>query len=534
MSKSAQRHAKQQQSGKTQWAGYLSNEARASLDLMAQDMGLTQAQVIERAIEMLYKQKLEQGVVAPTAKQAEVTSVSAATTEPMSVSEAIAKVLMSDFSLDVSRADAAFVCGIHAHMGITRQPALEVEELERIFEMVAEASLAATGEAGGPPRAQAAIQRLKKQGLLERVDAKGLASFGQYTLSSLALKLRDDIFEREALNRRSLRILLKRIIADLSPISVAARKGGDQTHWNEQVVDGLRYLVADVVRSIIARQKGLDAEQTEIRKKIGELLKMDSFKESTRICEELLDTTSNTLEELHKILMEEMGAVLALLNDIVDSAYRHQQSEAANEASSLQQHVESISTWSENFQKVWAEYYSRVQNYIRFNLQVDPNRKLVQRLRDSIKKYDRFPWTFKVFAKEPLWIFNEDSELPHGRRLAKITVKEKKQTPDANGDIAELKKQVVFVARRELETRGRLVLTEFIEPYTQSLEDDELFTVVGTLHWWLMRYAVLTPKDSTEWVNVRGSIDIQDIIATGLLKGDLFEKVSSKQGEKHE
>ncbi len=97
----------------------------------------------------------------------------------------------------------------------THQPSLEECELELIFHIVDEAAI---GSAASTHRAGMAISRLRKQGLLERADARGLASYGSYTLSTLANKIRDELFEREFLTGRSLRVMMKRVIGDLATV----------------------------------------------------------------------------------------------------------------------------------------------------------------------------------------------------------------------------------------------------------------------------------------------------------------------------
>lgn len=429
----------------------------------------------------------------------------------LTVSETIAKVLVSKFSIDISTQDAAFVCGIHAHMNISRQASLEEEELDRIYHAVAEAAI--DDGIGVVQRSTAAISRLRKQGLLERADSKGMAAYGTYTLSTLAIKLRDDIFEREALTKRSLRILIKRVIADLAGIRDDARAGGNNNHWDENVTLKMRYLVSDVLRGIIQRQKGLEAEQAEIRTHILALLRSDNWKETNAVCDELLDRTSSTLEELHTILLEEMGAAQNLLIEIADIAASKNKEHAYAQANQLQDQIDSISIWSANFKKTWSAYYAKIHEYIRFMLKFDPNRQIMSRLRESLKEYSGQPWHFVTAAAEPMAMMREDMEPPAIRTLARIKIKPQEEAKDTSAKAEAMREQLLSDAKACLDAHGSLVLSDFLARYFDQVDDDELFVITGFMQAWLIEHETPRPRRSDTWIVLRNDIEMQDVVA---------------------
>jgi chromosome partition protein MukF len=430
---------------------------------------------------------------------------------PLNVADTVAKVLVSEFSLQVSTIDAAFLCGIHARMELARQPSLEEEELESIFVAVTEASIS-DGQAL-PQRAVMAIQRLRKQGLLERADARGVAGLGMYTLSSLGTKLRDEIFERETLTRRSLRVMMKRVIADLSMILRDAQKSAPGPHWLDNVVDPLRHLVQEVIRSIARRQKGLEAEQGEIRKQIHALLKSDNWKDSIDICNRLLQTTGNTLEELHKILMEEMGAAQNLLTEIGMAAQQQDQTEAYDMSERLQNQIDAINTWSNNFRATWSDYYTKTHEFIRFSIRVDPNRKLSQRLRQSLKDYRQQPWYLRLPAGDKYRHLRDEDDLPTSKLLSRVSVKPQREATDVTEEREALHRALIAAASEQLQRDGALQLSSFLQPYLPTLDDDELFMAIGTLQAWLLRHADPVPKREADWVTLRGAIELQEVRA---------------------
>lgn len=429
----------------------------------------------------------------------------------MTVAEAVARALVSEFSLQVSKEDAAFICGIQAHLDITRQPSLEESELELIFHIVDEAAIG--DGASSAHSAGMAIQRLRKQGLLERSDARGMASYGCYTLSTLANKIRDELFERESLTRRSLQVMMKRVIGDLATILHAARKGGDFRHWESEVIDPLRYLVAEVIRTIGHRQRGLESEQRDIRADILALLKSDDWKRSVQLCHTLLDSTGSTLEELHTILLQEMGSAQNLLSEIGDAAERQHQDVAFDMVLRLQLQIDSIATWSKTFHATWSEYYTKAQEFIRFAIRVDPNRKLSQRLRESIKHYPGQPWMIQALLTPRFRHLREHDELPAARELARVCVRPHREAEDYSVHREQMEQSMLVAVEQELQRTGTIVLSVFLQQYLEAFDDDDLYFAIGLLHSWLMRNTALLPLREHDWITLRGTVQIQDIFA---------------------
>jgi chromosome partition protein MukF len=432
----------------------------------------------------------------------------------MSVAEAVARALVSEFSLQVVKEDAAFICGVQAHLDITRQPSLEESELELIFHVVDEAAIGGTAS---NHRAGIAIARLRKQGLLERADARGMASYGSYTLSTLANKIRDELFERESLTRRSLQVMMKRVIGDLATVLHAAQSRGGLHNWESEVIDPLRYLVAEVIRAIGHRQKGLETEQREIRATIEKLLKSDDWKHSVQMCHSLLDSTGSTLEELHTILLQEMGSAQNLLSEIGDAAEHQGQDAAFDMVLRLQLQIDSIATWSKTFHATWSEYYTKAHEFIRFAIRIDPNRKLSQRLRESIKNYADQPWMLRTLQAPRFRHLREHDDPPANRALVRVSVRPHREAEDYSAQRQQLEQSMLAALEQELRRAGTVVLSVFLQPYLETLDDDDLYFAVGLLHSWLMRNTKLLPLREHDWTPLRCTVEIQEICAHVLL-----------------
>ncbi|MEM9493276.1 MAG: condensin subunit MukF, partial [Myxococcota bacterium] len=126
-------------------------------------------------------------------------------------------------------------------------------------------------------RATHAIQHLRDHRLLRRVDGAGLVRAGEYTLTRLAVAIVDFFVEDESLTRASLVVLTRALISQLGAVLADARTAETEDAWRTEVIEPLRVTVSDLVSGIERRQRGMDAQQEEIRERISALLQADWF-----------------------------------------------------------------------------------------------------------------------------------------------------------------------------------------------------------------------------------------------------------------
>src|SRR5690606_1125635 len=139
-------------------------------------------------------------------------------------------------------------------------------------------------------RATHAIQRLRDQRMLARVDGAGVVRSGEYTLTRLAAAVVEYFLADEALTRESLTLLTRTLLAQLADVKAAAARCADTEAWLRDVVPPLRVTVADLVAGIERRQRGLDAAQEQVQTEIAALLQADWFGAVDRT-QAMLDTT---------------------------------------------------------------------------------------------------------------------------------------------------------------------------------------------------------------------------------------------------
>jgi len=256
-------------------------------------------------------------------------------------------------------------------------------------------------------RATHAIQHLRDNRLLRRVDGAHLARAGEYTLTRLAMAIVDFFIEDESLTRESLVVLTRALTSQLGAVLADARKAETEADWRTKVVEPLRVTVSDLVSGIERRQRGMDAQQEEVRERIGALLQEDWFA-AVGDCERLLEDTSTTLSELNEVLLHDTSKLQAILQDVEQVADEAGAEEAAAQALEVQGHLDRVLAWGGDRQRAWSDFYQFVQRFLRDVVRLDPDRAVSQRLRDQLAGWLDHPFALNVAWEPRIRLLRED------------------------------------------------------------------------------------------------------------------------------
>lgn len=314
----------------------------------------------------------------------------AASAEP---SRVIASLARDQVSLDLKTVDLCFLAGLYLKADKAALASFEEDVLIDMFEQVCD--VVEPGAENPRKRATHAIQRLREQRMLARVDGAGLVRAGDYALTTLAAAVVQYFLADEALTRESLTLLTGTLSAQLAEVLAAARKATDAASWRAKVAAPLRVTVSELVSGIERRQRGLDAQQEEVQAEIATLLQADWFSALER-CQSLLDTTTSTLHELNAILLRDTHQFQALLQDIQALAETAENDDAVETVQRVIEHVDRIAAWGSVRQQAWSEYYQYVHRYLRDVVRLDPDRALSQRLRDQTAAWTAAPFALLV------------------------------------------------------------------------------------------------------------------------------------------
>jgi chromosome partition protein MukF len=312
-------------------------------------------------------------------------------------SRLIAALARDQVGIDLKTVDLCFLAGLYLRADRAALASFEEDMLVDLFEQVCD--VLEPGAENPRKRATHAIQRLRDQRMLARVDGAGIVRAGEYTLTRLAAAIVEFFLVDEALTRESLTLLTGILRTQLAEILASAKKAETDDAWRGAVIGPLRVTVRELVAGIERRQRGLDAQQEEVQAEIAKLLNADWFG-AIEQCQFLLDTTTETLRELNEVLLRDTHHFVALLQDVLALASAKERNEAEEAVQRVIEHVDRIAAWGIARQRAWSDYYQYIHRYIRDVVRLDPGRALSHRLREQLAGFRARPF-FLLVARAP-------------------------------------------------------------------------------------------------------------------------------------
>ncbi len=423
---------------------------------------------------------------------------------PSDPSRLIAALARDRINLDLKTLDLCFLAGLYLRADRGSLASFEEDVLIDMFEQTCD--VVEPGAERPRKRATHAIQRLREQRMLARVDGAGIVRAGEYTLTRLAAAVVEYYLADEALTRESLTLLTGTLRAQLAEILAAARRADTEDAWREQVVAPLRVTVGDLVAGIERRQRGLDSQQEEVQAQISELLQADWFGAVER-CQSLLDTTTDTLRELNEVLLRDTHHFVALLQEIQALASESEQAEAEAAVQRVIEHVDRIAAWGGARQRAWSEYYQYVHRYLRDVVRLDPDRALSQRLRDQVASWPSTPFQLVVASAPSIRLLRPlESRVERPAvtrpRADREVVPELVDPEDAGLDIEALVRSALVAGAGSLAEVTRRVLPEF-PPHLH-------YAVTGRVADALARMARTRSDYERPWRGVTPDLELED------------------------
>jgi chromosome partition protein MukF len=342
--------------------------------------------------------------------------------------------------------------------------------------------------------------------MLARVDATGIVSAGEYALTSLATVIVKSFLEDEQLTRESLALLTGAVISSLGQIRAAAQRANDETVWRAEVVAPLRITIGDLVGGIERRQRGLDAQQEEVQRQIGELLQADWFG-AVEQCQALLEAMAGTLQELNEVLLRDSSHIQALLQEIQHAAATADAREAEEAAQRVGEQVDRMAAWGASRQQAWSGYYQYVHRFLRDVVRLDPDRALSQRLLEQVRNWPAHPFAVVVTAESRIRLLRSVSARgerpPVGRPRADREGELMAVPADDGGvDLEELVREALSDGPQGLAAVTRRVLAH-VDEVDHYRSAGRIAAIVAKL---------TTPRSERErpWTAVTDAVEIED------------------------
>ncbi|HEY4240354.1 MAG TPA: hypothetical protein VGM88_11085 [Kofleriaceae bacterium] len=395
-------------------------------------------------------------------------------------------------ALELQAVDLAFLVALHVG-GLVSYSEVQLED--------AFAAAASAVDAEAKPRATSAIQRLRAQRLLARVDGQGVVRAGEFALTRLATGIVEFFLEEDALTRETLGALTASLRTGLSGVLAAAQTPG--ADWRE-IEAPLRASIADLVAGIERRQRGLDLQQEDFQTEIRRLLEADWFGALER-CQALLESTSATLRELNDVLLRDGATLLGLLHEIEELAVAAGATEAEAAAHRLTDQLDRSLAWGAARQRAWSEYFQYVHRYLRDVVRLDPSRALTQRLRDQLAGKARFALIHA--SAPPMRVLRTvGSARVRPPVVRPRAAREKDPAPDTGEDPQAVLEEKV----RGSLSRGAAALSAVTVDVTADLPDAERFVEAGRVAHAVSQLARATSAIERPWVAAGGDLEIED------------------------
>ncbi len=407
-------------------------------------------------------------------------------------------------SLDLGTLDVCFLAALHLRADQDGLASFEEELVFDVFDQVCD--LVEPGVEHSRKRATHTIQRLRSQRMLARVDATGIVSAGEYALTSLATVIVKSFLEDEELTRESLALLTGAVISSLGRIRAAAQRANDETAWRSEVVAPLRITVGDLVAGIERRQRGLDGQQEEVQRRIGELLQADWFG-AVEQCQDLLEAMVVTLQELNEVLLRDNSQIQALLQEIQQTAATGDATDAEESAQRVGEQVDRIAAWGASRQQAWSGYYQYVHRFLRDVVRLDPDRAFSQRLLDQVGNWPSRPFAVVVASEFRIRLLRSLSARgerpPVGRPRAD---RERELTAVAAEDGDVDLEELVRVALRD----GPLGLAAVTRRVLMHIDEADHYRSTGRVAAIVAKLSTPHSEHERPWVAVTDAVEIED------------------------
>lgn len=411
-------------------------------------------------------------------------------------------------SLELGAVDICFLIALHVRAEGANLTSFTEGQLEDVF---AHASSVVQPEVEHVRRrATHAIQRLRTQRLLARVDGQGVVRTGEFALSRLGRAIVDFYLEEDVLTRASLALLTSSLRVAISDVLASARAAASPEAWAQTVTGPLEVTIAELVAGIERRQRGLDLQQEDFQSEIRRLLEADWFGALDR-CQALLESTSATLHELNEVLLRDSSVLLGLLHDIEDAAIAAGNAGAESAAHRLMDQIDRSVAWGSARQRAWSEYYQYVHRYLRDVVRLDPTRALVQRLRDQLAGAGA-KFALAHAAAPPIRILRTVMPVRDKPPVVRPRQpREKEPTPEAAIDPQALLDEKV---QRALDG-GAEALSAVTQEVTAELPASERFLEAGRVAHTVAGLARVRTQVERPWVAVGVDLEVEDWRVTG-------------------
>jgi chromosome partition protein MukF len=418
-------------------------------------------------------------------------------------------------ALELGTLDLCFLAALELRASGAALGSFQEEQLFEIFEQVSDI---VEPDAEQPRRrATLAIQRLRDQKLLTRVDGAGVLRAGEFSLTRLGAAIVECFLSDEALTHENLSVLMRTLRSSVADALSAARRANTPEIWRAQVEVPLRVTVADLVSGIERRQRGLDVKQAEFQQRIAGLLAADWFG-AVESCQALLESSSRTLAELNEMLLRDSAELSTLLQEILEHTVTGGAEAAELATLRAVEQVERIAAWGAARQRSWSEYYQYVHRYLCDVVRLDPSRALSERLRQQLSGHVKRPFSLTVANAPPIKLLRDVMPAPSAKPPVKRPRAEREKQPSESAPVD----MHALIARHVSEEvkAGARGLSEVTERVLAKLPVEDRFLAAGRVAEALAKLEETERERERPWLPLSDGMTIEEWTVNGLSTQD--------------
>jgi chromosome partition protein MukF len=296
------------------------------------------------------------------------------------------------------------------------------------------------------------------------------------------------------------------VISSLGQIRAAAQRASDETVWRSEVVAPLRITVGDLVGGIERRQRGLDGQQEEVQRQIGELLQADWFG-AVEQCQILLEAMAGTLQELNEVLLRDSSHIQALLQEIQQAAATADATESEDATQRVGDQVDRMAAWGASRQQAWSGYYQYVHRFLRDVVRLDPDRALSQRLLDQVRNWPSRPFAIVVASEARIRLLRSISARGERPSVGRPRADREREliAGTAENRNVDLEKLV-----REALRDGHVGLAAVTRRVLPNIDEADRYRSTGRIAAIVAKLSTPRSEHERPWVAVTDAVEIED------------------------
>lgn len=417
---------------------------------------------------------------------------------------ALARLASQRASLRVDTAELCCLAAMHLQGELGESTLFDEDRLADLFETTIEAF--EPGAENPRSRATYAIERLRGQRLILRLDGAGVVRAGEYALSQLAVDIVRRFLHDERLTREHLDGLMNSVISGLGDAKVAAARAKTDDDWMRGVRLPLELVVTELLNGVERRQLGLDEQWRGVRAEITRLLEAD-WLDALGGIEGLLDESAKTLGELKTLLLRHANRAHSVLDDIQEFAQEADRAKTLLAVRRSGDQIDRLLAWGQSRHIAWSDYHRSVHRFLRDVVRLDPDRMLSTRLREQITAWPDRPFSLRV-AKAPRLVMMREPKRPVHR--PPVTRRHQDWTPGLAEQEQVAGLQIEALVDAAMASAGSL--SDVVRAVLDQLDAAQQYSAIGRIAALVAKRAQRGTRGDGAWVPVGDGYEVTEWI----------------------